>query len=213
AVIVGLARASQTGPAIKRRRDDSRQIAMMEPTRQMAGEDARRMLERMEAERREREVSEAREAERRLREPRLPMGPGPGRGPSRQQQQLEDGPTELAPLHLEDEDTHDVGLSQARSLVAEARPHQQDARRDNAFEEPTRAVDWGTMDDLARGSPPGGRRPPGPPPGMRSERAPRGEPPLARPGPGPMTRGPDEDTRSVDLKRVVSLSEIDWDLD
>ncbi|HWM86979.1 MAG TPA: NAD(P)-binding domain-containing protein, partial [Kofleriaceae bacterium] len=207
AVIVGLARASQTGPAIKRRRDDSRQIAMMEPTRQMAGEDARRMLERMEAERREREVSEAREAERRLREPRLPMGPGPGRGPSRHQQQLEDGPTELAPLHLEDEDTHDVGLRQARSLVAEARPHQQDARRDNAFEEPTRAVDWGTMDDLARGSPPGGRRPPGPPPGLRSERAPRGEPPLARPGPG-TTRGPDEDTRSVDLKRVVSLSEI-----
>ena len=239
----------------------------------MAGDDARRMLERMGSERREREAYEALEAERRMREPIMPQ-PGP-LGPLH----LEDEPTahapqsaflqagyppphpgyaqpqpgypppppgypppqpprhqvdyaheppigyvaELAPLHLDDEDTQNLGLQQARKLVAEARRVDDDMP--NAFEEPTRAMDFGTMDDAARGSPPGGRVPPrppvapaaapralhpSPPPSMRQAMSP---PPAPPPRGAGMTRKPDEETRAVDLKRVVSLSEVDWDID
>jgi hypothetical protein len=146
------------------------------------------------------------------REPRLPRGAG----------RHHDQPLPLAPpvgfgvdapLHLEDEDTRNLTQEQARGLVRAAQrgspgrpaiegplggPRRREGR--DAFEEPTRAVDWGTMDDLARGSPPGGRKPPAPPPGS------------PRRGAG-MSRRPDEDTNSVEVDRVASLSEIDWDLD
>jgi hypothetical protein len=122
-----------------------------------------------------------------------------------------------APMHLDDEDTANMSEEQARALMAGRR-----RARDSAFEEPTRAMDWATMDEL-RGSPPGGRVPPGPPsqpvikPSNLRAGAPRPVAPGGRPGParpnGVMTRQPDEDTASVDLKRVPSLSEVDWDLD
>jgi thioredoxin reductase/ferredoxin len=210
AVIVGLARASQSAPNVRRRRDD---IAHpLEPTRQMAGEDARRMLERMEMERREREAYEAHEAERRMREssqarlmrgePMVPRDPrlphGPGRNPY-------DDPRAgfgvEAPLHLDEEDTRNLTQEQARSLVREAQRGAPAGRRHprDAFEEPTRAIDWGNMDDVARGSPPGGRKPPTPPGGV-----PRG-------AGKPVVRS--EHERPTVEDRVVSLSEIDWDLD
>lgn len=238
AVIVGLARASQSAPIVRRRRDESvaRPMPVLEPTRQMAGEDARRMLERMEMERREREAHESEDAERRMREnsearrlreqsqarrmreaqarealaratreprePRLPLAPSPAPVGSLH---LDEPPGygQNAPLHLDEEDTHNLTQEQARNLVPAGR------RRDrDAFDEPTRAVDWGTMDDLAaRGSPPGGRKPPSPPPTIR------GHAPVANRTSGGMTRRPDEDTRSVELKRIPSLSEVDWDLD
>jgi hypothetical protein len=248
-VIVGLARASQSAPIVRRRRDESvaRQMPVLEPTRQMAGEDARRMLERMEMERREREAHESEDAERRMREnsearrlreqsqarrmreaqarealaratreprePRLPLGPGPAPAPIGSLH-LEDpisppGYGQNAPLHLDEEDTHNLTQEQARSLVPAGHAPPAGRRRDrDAFDEPTRAVDWGTMDDLAaRGSPPGGRKPPSPPPTIR------GHAPVAGRTAGGMTRRPDEDTRSVELKRIPSLSEVDWDLD
>ena len=213
AVIVGLARASQTAPAIRRRRDESRPFQTMEPTRQMAGEDARRMLERMEAERREREMYEAHAAERRLREPpRMPGLPEPG--PIAPLHLEMEEPTEAvppmrAPMHLEDDETANVGAHQALRDARSTAAGSGRRRPVDAFDEPTRAVNWGTMDDLARGSPPGGRMRPEPP-----EQPRRSAPPTPRPRHGAdLTRRPDEDTRSVDLKRADSLSEIDWDLD
>jgi thioredoxin reductase/ferredoxin len=207
ALVVGLARASQSVPASRRRRDESRPFAVMEPTRQMGSEDARRMLERMEAERAEREAYEAREADRRLREAR----PAPGPRTSshvveRPYREVARGSGQQAPLHLEDEDTHNVGLGQAQEAAAGRR-----SKRDSSFDEPTRAVDWETMDDLARGSPPGGRKRPEPPAQMRPQ--PAVAPQRAPAGRGPAGRLADEETRSVDLKRVVSLTDVDWDLD
>jgi thioredoxin reductase (NADPH) len=213
AVIVGLARASQTAPAIRRRRDESRPFQTTEPTRQMAGEDARRMLERMEAERHEREMYEAREAERRLREPpRLPgvSQPGPVAPLHLEMEEPTAAvPPMHAPMHLDDDDTASVGVQQALREARSPAAGSGRRRQVDAFDEPTRAVDWGTMDDLARGSPPGGRMRPEPPP---EPRRPVAQPVPRRPG-ADLTRRPDEDTRSVDLKRADSLSEIDWDLD
>ena len=295
AVIVGLARASQSAPAIRRRREESgpRQLPqVLEPTRQMAGEDARRMLERMEMERREREAYEAEEAERRMREPsqaRQMRSPAPGplprepiaresmpREPSQARQMRSPAPGPLprepiareplareplprepvpreprlpgavapgpmgpmhlpepapmapqggfpqasegfglsAPLHLEEEDTRNMTADEARALIPAH--HRRPVARD-AFDEPTRAVDWNPFHEMGHGSPPGGRVPPRAP--AASQQSPVTQPPVARPAPGPvpsggMTRNPDEDTRSMELKqRVPSLSEIDWDLD
>ena len=230
AVIVGLARASQSAPSIRRRRDESRPFRreesrpfhVQEPTRQMAGEDARRMLERIDAERREREAYEAREAERRMREQRQyaphpdPIAP--------LHLEMEEPTAAVPPLHLEDEyAAHDVGVHQARAQVhaQQARGAPAGRRRppvDNAFEEPTRAVDFMVMDDLARGSPPGGRPRPEPPSHLRRTRPgpqepQRGGEPRGGAQGGRFTRRPDEDTRSVDAKQVMSLSEVDWDLD
>jgi thioredoxin reductase (NADPH) len=230
AVIVGLARASQTAPAIRRRRDESRPFRVeesrpfpvMEPTRQMAGEDARRMLERIDAERREREVYEAHEAERRMREHHQ-RGPEPIAPLHLEMEEPTAAVPPRAPLHLEDEDTHNVELRQAQAQAQQARNAAAGRRRppvDNAFEEPTRAVDFMVMDDLARGSPPGGRPRPEPPshlrrtsPGPQGPARGSGRGPVVPDEGGRFTRLPDEDTRSVDAKRVISLSEVDWDLD
>jgi len=115
-----------------------------------------------------------------------------------------------APMHLDDDDTANVGVQQALREARSTAAGSGRRRQVDAFDEPTRAVDWGTMDDLARGSPPGGRmRPEAPPEPQRRSAA---QPVQRRPG-ADLTRRPDEDTRSVDLNRAASLSEIDWDLD
>ncbi len=227
AVIVGLARAAQTAPPARRRRGDSSRPrpAVMEPTRQMAGEDARRMLERMEMERRQQEMDEAQEMERRMRAQAAEQ-PGPV-----SLLHIDDEPTQMAPqstfaqiaaahppayveaagygeqapMHLDDEETSNFSFEQTRN-AGRGRA----ADRPSVYEEPTRDTDWPlAQEDMARGSPPGGRLPPRAPAPMRTK------PPTPPPGRsnGGMTRRPDEDTRAVDLKRVVSLSEVDWDLD
>lgn len=268
AVIVGLARASQSAPALRRRRDESGPRALpqqppqphhmgppphlgppmgpppygqpsapphhahpasqlppvMEPTRQMAGEDARRMLERMEMERREREAYEAQEAERRMRDPHARQMRSPQPGPLPRDPRLAAAPPPRsphhpapmappagfpaasegfglsAPLHLEDEDTRNMSEDEARSLIPAH--HRRPPARD-AFDEPTRAVDWSPAElarmaqqqAQARGAAPG-RPPQGPPPAQSRQRPQQ-----------------DQEPRAADGRRQRSLSEIDWDID
>jgi len=220
-------------------------VAALEPTRQMAGDEARRMLERMEMERREREAAEADEVERRMREaneaqrgreisqvrrlrepppPREPrLGPGPGAPPAPPHEppvaSLKatfpyGGAAQKAPLHLEDDDT-------TQAVPTDTTDDPSAAHWREAFDEPTRALDW-SPEDLARGSPPGGRVPPGPPPPVpRAPDARAAGSGAIHPAPAaaprsngaPARSAEDEETRLGDQRRVISLSEIDWDLD